>query len=121
MNDKIEAFIYATSKLEAAAVLAAAFRQDLVSACNLGYISAAYTAAHESMELLLKVYLRKGPLALTKEVTRGHDLVSLFDKWDEQGRAKAEVAYQRGVLEDLEVNRISPAAAKTNVKPRSWK
>ena len=115
MSDKIDAFIYATSKLQAAAVLAATFRQDWVQACNLGFISAAYTATHESMELLLKVYLRKGPLSLPEKYTHGHSLVSLFKKWDERDRTKAELAYQRGVLEDLEVNRISRAAAQATL------
>ena len=50
-------FTYATSKLDAAASLSASYHHDLSPSYNLGFISTAYTAAHEGMELLLKVYL----------------------------------------------------------------
>ena len=33
-------------------------------------------------------------------------------KWDEPGRTKAELAYQRGVLGDLKRNRVSLAAER---------
>ena len=48
------AFAYFASKLDAAAVLSASHLQDVYQPYNLGFISAAYTAAHETMELLLK-------------------------------------------------------------------
>ena len=54
------ALAYAASKLDAAAVLSASHLQDMYQPYNLGFISAAYTAAHETMELLLKLYLKKG-------------------------------------------------------------
>lgn len=100
-----EAFTYATSKLRAAAVLSASYRHDWVPSYNLGFIGTAYTAAHEGMELLLKVYLRK-VLKLSENQTKGHDLSKLFLKWDVEGRTNAEIAYQRGVLADLNLNRI---------------
>ncbi len=110
-----ESLTYATSKLEAAAVLSASHRQDWIRAHNLGFVGTAYTAAHEAMELLLKVYLRKGQPDMAREEAWGHDLGELFMKWDEQGRTKAELAYQRGVLKDLEINRISRAAEQATL------
>ena len=74
-------FAYAASKLDAAAVLSASHLQDMYQPYNLGFISAAYTAAHETMELLLKVYLKKGPMAMAREKAWGHDLGKLFMKW----------------------------------------
>ena len=109
------AFAYATSKLDAAAVLSASHLQDMVHAYNLGFISAAYTAAHEAMELLLKVYLKRGPVAMARKEAWGHDLGKLFMKWDKQGRTKAELAYQNGVLGDLEANRIYEAASQATL------
>ena len=38
------------------------------------------------MELLLKVYLRRGPPDMTQEKAWGHDLGKLFMKWDDPGR-----------------------------------
>ena len=105
-----DAFAYYTSKLDAAAVLSAACHHDLYHAYNLGFIGSAYTAAHEAMELLLKLYLKR-VLGMAKNKAWGHDLGNLFMQWDEQGRTKAELAYQRGVLKDLEVNRIFQAAS----------
>ncbi len=75
-----ESFTYATSKLEAAAVLSASHVQDWVPAYNLGFIGIAYTAAHEAMELLLKLYLRRGPGDLERKQAWGHDLGDLFMK-----------------------------------------
>ena len=77
-SNNTKAFIYATSKLDAAAVMAASLGQDVIPAYNLGFVSAAYTTAHEAMELLLKVYLIRGPMALPREEVRGHDLGKLF-------------------------------------------
>ena len=53
------AFTYATSKLDAAAVLSASYRPDMYQAHNLGFIGTAYTAAHEGMELLLRELVKK--------------------------------------------------------------
>ena len=108
-------FTYATSKLDAAAVLSASHLLDMYQPQNLGFIGTAYTAAHEAMELLLKVYLQKGPPSMAREKTLGHNLGKLFMKWDDQGRTKAELAYQHGVLEDLEVNRINSAASQATL------
>ena len=110
----MEAFAYATSKLSAAAVLSAAPHQDIYYAYNLGFIGTAYTATHEAMELLLKVYLKRG-MGMVRNKVWGHDLGKLFMQWDEQGRTKAELAYQRGVLGDLEANRIVPAASQATL------
>ena len=107
------AFIYATSKLDAAAALSASYRQDLYQAHNLGFIGTAYTAAHEGMELLLKVYLKRGPGREEQEAW-GHDLGELFMQW-EQGRTKAELTYQSDVLTDLKMNRIRPAAKRATL------
>ena len=90
------AFTYATSKLDAAAVLSASYPPDMYQAHNLGFIGTAYTAAHEGMELLLKVYLKKS-LSMPREEAWGHDLGKLFLQWG-QDRATAELAYQRDVL-----------------------
>ena len=109
------AFAYATSKLDAAAVLSASHLQDRYQPYNLGFISAAYTAAHEAMELLLKVYLKKGPSSMARKEAWGHDLGELFMKWDDQGRTEAELAYQNGVLGDLETNRIYTAASEATL------
>jgi len=103
MSSKTEDFIYAISKLEAAAEISASYLSDMINAYNLGFIGTTYTAAHEGMELLLKVYLK---WSMGKEV-RGHDLGELFMQWDEQGRIKAELAYQNDVWRDLMMNRIS--------------
>ena len=91
-----------------------------VPAHNLGFIGTAYTAAHEGMELLLTVYLRR-TMKLGQNKTRGHDLGELFMMWNEKGRTAAELAYQHGVAQDLEVNRILPATLKVamNVSPPS--
>ena len=109
------AFAYATSKLDAAAVLSASYLPDMYQPYDLGFISAAYTAAHEAMELLLKVYLKKGPPAMERKEAWGHDLGKLFMKWPDQDRTKAELAYQNGVLGDLEVNRIYEAASQATL------
>ena len=109
------AFTYATSKLDAAAVLSASHLLDMYQPQNLGFIGTAYTAAHEGMELLLKVYLKKGPKAIPREEAWGHDLGELFMKWDDQDRAKAELAYQDGVLGDLKANRINKAASQATL------
>lgn len=107
------AFTYATSKLDAAAVLSASYRPDTYQAHNLGFIGTAYTAAHEGMELLLKVYLKRS-LNMSREEAWGHDLGRLFMQWG-QDRAKAELAYQSGVLNDLKMNRIRPAAEQATL------
>ena len=60
-----DAHTYATTKLAAAAVLSASYLPDMVPAYNLGFVGAAYTAAHEAVELLLKLYLQRGPQRLT--------------------------------------------------------
>lgn len=109
-----EAFLYATSKLRAAAVLSAFYRHDMISPYNLGFIGTAYTIAHEAMELLLKVYLRR-VLKFDENETRGHDLGELFMMWDTEGRNKAEIAYQKGLLGDLNLNRILPAAGRVTL------
>ena len=85
-----KAFTYATSKLDAAAVLSASHRQYI-------FIGTAYTAAHEAMKLLLKVCLKEGA-GIEPNEAWGHDLGELFMKWDANGRTEAELAYQRGVL-----------------------
>lgn len=110
-----EAFTYATGKLDAAAVLSASYLHDMYHAQNLGFIGAAYTAAHEAMELLLKVYLKRG-LGMARGEAWGHDLGKLFMQWDEheQGhKARAELSYQRDVLSDLKMNRILRAFQMT--------
>ena len=103
----VDAFTYATSKLKAAAVLSAVYRHDMMPSYNLGFMGTAYTAAHEAVELLLKLYLRRGPMDVPSEKTRGHDLAKLFRRWSWSGRSKAEIAYQRDVFGDLNLNRIS--------------
>ena len=80
---------------------------DDIPSYNEGFIGAAYTAAHEAMELLLKLYLRRGPGNVTPSDSRGHDLCMLFESWDCSARQKAELKYQRGILADLDLNRIS--------------
>ena len=107
------AFTYAISKLNAAAVLSASYRQDRFQAHNLGFIGTAYTAAHEGMELLLKVYLKRGPGGEGQEAW-GHDLDKLFMQW-KQGCTKAELTYQSDVLNDLKMNRIRPAAQRATL------
>lgn len=102
-----EAFLYATSKLNAAAILSASYRSDIIPLYNLGFIGAAYTAAHEGMELLLKAYLRKA-MGKQKEESQGHNLGKLFEKWDEEARTKAELAYQNHVLNGLATRLESP-------------
>ena len=107
-KEPTEALIYATSKLHAAAVLSASYPNDIIRLYNLGFISAAYTTAHEGMELLLKVYLRK-VMGKQKEESKGHDLGELFEKWDEEARTKAELAYQNHVVKRLAERFKSPA------------
>ena len=75
-----------TAEADAAAVLSASHLQDMYQPYNFGFISAAYTAAHETMELLLKLYLKKGPRTIRRKEAWGHDLGELFMKWDAQGR-----------------------------------
>ena len=96
-------------------MLAASLRQDYLQAYNLGFVSTAYTAAHEAMELLLKLYLIRGPRALPREEAWGHDLGKLFAKWDEPGRVKAELTYQRAVLNELNVNRVHQASSQATL------
>lgn len=115
----IDAFTYAISKLRAAAVLSAFYRHDMYNTHNLGFIGTTYTIAHEGMELLLKVYLRR-VLKLDGKKTWGHDLGKLFMKWDAKSRTKAEIAYQEGVLNDLESNRICQAALKATMNLGSY-
>ena len=103
MSSKTEDFTYAISKLDVATEISASYLSDSIQAYNLGFIGTTYTAAHEGMELLLKVYLKWN---MGKDV-RGHDLGKLFMQWDEQGRTKTELAYQNGVWRDLMMNRIS--------------
>jgi len=93
-KEPVDALTYAISRLGAAAVLSASYRSDIIPPYNMGFIGTAYTAAHEGMELLLKVYLRK---AMGKE-SHGHDLGELFEQWDEEARTKAELAYQNYVV-----------------------
>ena len=81
-----EAFAYATSKLDAAAALSAFPLLDAVYGYNLGFIGTAYTAAHEAMELLLKLYLKRGPPAMERGKAWGHELGDLFMKWADPGR-----------------------------------
>ena len=45
----------------------------------------------------MKVYLRK-VMGKQKEESKGHDLGELFEKWDEEARTKAELAYQNHVV-----------------------
>ena len=104
----VEAMTYAKSKLKAAAVLSAVYRHDMMPSYNLGFMGTAYTAAHEAVELLLKLYLRRGPVEVPWEKTRGHDLANLFRRWSPSARSTAEIAYQCDVLKDLGLNRISP-------------
>lgn len=101
-----DAHIYATTKLAAAAVLSASFRRDMVAAYNLAFVGAAYTTAHEAVELLLKLYLQRGPQRLPAKATRGHDLAELFGKWSNDGRRNAELAYQTRILEEITFNRV---------------
>ena len=113
-----EAHLYATARLSAAAVLSASYLHDMLAPHNLGFMGAAYTAAHESVELFLKLYLRRGPPALPDEESRGHHLPALFEKWGRDGRQRAEVAYQANVLGDLSLNRLSPARARLTAEGR---
>ena len=111
-NRDYEVFTYATSKLDAAALLSALFPTGEMSFYyRLGFISTAYTLAHEAMELLLKSYLIRVS-GMDQGKVRGHDLGRLFSKWDDTKREEAEVTYQRNTLQDLEVNRISKALGK---------
>ena len=107
-------FTYATSKLDAAASLSASYHHDLSPSYNLGFISTAYTAAHEGMELLLKVYLKRGS-GFDSNKIRSHDLGELFMLWDKKMRTNAELAYQRGVLKDIRINRIFRAASQATL------
>ena len=111
----IEAYAYATGKLAAAAVLSASPLQSSPHEYYLGLIGTAYTAAHEAMELLLKLYLTRGAAGMAEKEAWGHDLGDLFMKWGDQGRTKAELAYQRGVLDDLKMNRIYQAASRATL------
>ena len=104
-------FTYATAKIDAAAYLSASYRPDLYFSQNLGFISTAYTAAHEGMELLLKVYLKRGRKFDSNKI-RDHDLGKLFMLWDREMRTNAEITYQKGVLEDIFINRIFPVVSQ---------
>ncbi len=106
-KEPTEAFLYAISKLDAAAVLSASYRSDIIPLYNLGFIGAVYTAAHEGMELLLKAYLRKA-MGKQKEESQGHNLGKLFKQWDDEARTKAELAYQNHVLNGLKIRLESP-------------
>ena len=108
INDVSErdAHTYATTKLAAAAVLSASYLPDMVAAYNLGFVGAAYTTAHEAVELLLKLYLQRGPQRLAARETWGHDLAELFGKWSDDGRRDAELAYQTRVFEEITFNRV---------------
>ena len=101
-----DAHTYATTKLAAAAVLSASYLPDMVAAYNLGFVGAAYTTAHEAVELLLKLYLQRGPQRLPARETWGHDLAELFGKWSDDGRRDAELAYQTRVFEEITFNRV---------------
>ena len=114
----VQAFTFATGKLNAAALLSAAYRRDDIHSHNEGFIGAAYTAAHEAMELLLKLYLRRGPGKVTLADSRGHDLCKLFEAWACSDRQKAELKYQREMLVDLDLNRISLLPATTKLRLR---
>ena len=107
-------FTYATSKLDAAASLSASYRHDLYPPQNLGFISTAYTAAHEGMELLLKLYLKRGSGSDFNKI-KSHDIGELFMLWDKEMRTNAELAYQKGVLEDIRKNRIFRAASQATL------
>ena len=104
-----DAHTYATTKLAAAAVLSASFQHDMVAAYNLAFVGAAYTTAHEAVELMLKLYMQRGPQRLPARATRGHDLAELFGKWSDDGRCNAELAYQTRVLEEITFNRVCAA------------
>ena len=108
INDVSErdAHTYATTKLAAAAVLSASYLPDMVAAYNLGFVGAAYTTAHEAVELLLKLYLQRGPQRLVARETWGHDLAELFGKWSDDGHRDAELAYQTRVFEEITFNRV---------------
>ena len=108
------AFTYATSKLDAAALLSASYHHDLYPAQNLGFISTAYTAAHEGMELLLKVYLKRESRFDLNKIRR-HDLGELFMLWDKEMRTNAELTYQKGILKDIRINRIFRAASQATL------
>ena len=110
---------YATAKLNAAAVLSASYLRDMYDPETLGFISTAYTAAHEAMELLLKLYLRRG-LKKPEKKTQGHDLGKLFMMWDEERRTKAELEYQCVVLADINDNRINSPEAHRAVLGFDW-
>lgn len=116
----VQAFTFATGKLNAAALLSAAYRPDDIPSHNEGFISAAYTAAHEAMELLLKLYLRRGPGKVMPADSRGHDLCKLFEAWDWSARQKAELKYQREMLADLDLNRISLLPLATKLRLRRY-
>ena len=104
-----DAHTYATTKLAAAAVLSASFLPDMVAAYNLAFVGAAYTTAHEAVELLLKRYLQRGPQRLPARETWGHNLAELFGKWSDDGRRDAELAYQKRVFEEITFNRVGAA------------
>ncbi len=93
MDQSTRAFLYATSKLDAVTILSASWHIDMVQEYNMGFIGTAYTAAHEAMELLLKVYLREAK-GWGEEETKGHDLGKLFMMWDHGDRLEAELEYQ---------------------------
>ena len=110
-----EAFTFATGKLNAAAMLSAAYRPDMIYSFNDGFIGTAYTAAHEALELLLKLYLRRGPIDVPPDKSHGHDLSKLFSAWDCVAREKAELKYHRDVLADLYQSRISRLTLSTPI------
>ena len=113
----MQAFTFATSKLKAAAVLSASYRPDMIHSYNEGFIGTAYTAAHEAVELLLKLYLRHGPVRVPPTKSHGHDLGKLFEAWDFAARNEAEIKYQRDILGDLTLNRFPQMAPGTKFGP----
>ena len=113
------AYTYATAKLDAAAVLSASCLRDMYDPQTLGFIGTAYTAAHQAMELLLKLYLKRG-LQKTERETRGHDLGKWFMMWDKERRTEAELAYQRFVLDDIKEKRIDSCETHRAVLGFDW-
>ena len=93
-------FTFATSKLAAAAIVAASFRVDAVPAQNLGFMGTAYSATHEATELILKIYLERC-LSRNPRRFRDHHLGTMFDAWSSDDRDSAELAYQRKIRDEL--------------------
>ena len=98
--DDIATFTFATSKLDAASIVAASFRRDLLPAQNLGFMGTAYSATHEATELILKIYLGKC-LGRNPREFRDHHLGRMFDAWAPGDRESAELAYQREIGDEL--------------------